>query len=287
MKIIKMIAAAGLTLLSGCMSDKAIDPSVVSATPQILKRSNVSSLYGMQGPNGPPITIAVYSFNDKTGQRKPNDKFSVLSSAVTQGAEVFLIKALQDAGNGKWFQVVERVGLDDLIKERQLIRNQRETYEGKDAKQLNPMLVAGVMLEGGIVGYDADTISGGMGAKLLGIGADINYRVDVVTVVIRLISVQTGEVLVSAGATKTIYSQGSDANVFTFVDAGTMSVQMEAGSAQNEPTTYAVRLATEAAVVDMIQQGIKKQLWEYAPRPASAAKPTPAKALPAKGPDTK
>ena len=282
-----MIAIAGLTLLSGCMSDRAYDPTVVSAMPQILKRSNVNSLYGLQGPNGPPITIAVYSFGDKTGQRKPNDKFSVLSSAVTQGAEVFLIKALQDAGRGKWFQVVERVGLDDLIKERQLIRNQRETYEGKDAKQLGPMLVAGVMLEGGIVGYDADTASGGAGAKLLGIGAETNYRVDVVTVVIRLISVQTGEVLVSAGATKTIYSQGSDANVFTFVDAGTMSVQMEAGTAQNEPTTYAVRLATEAAVVDMIQQGIKKQLWEYAPRPASAAKPTPAKALPAKGLDTK
>ena len=224
-------------------------------------------------------TIAVYSFQDKTGQRKPNDKFSVLSSAVTQGAEVFLIKALQDAGQGKWFQVVERVGLDDLVKERQLIRNQRETYEGKDAKQLPPMLVAGVMLQGGVVGYDTDTLSGGVGAKLLGIGADTSYRVDVVTVVIRLISVQTGEVMVSAGATKTIYSKASGANLFTFVDAGTTAVQFEAGAATNEPTTVAVRLATEAAVVDMINQGVKKGLWEYAPKPQAntppAAQPAP------------
>lgn len=260
--------AIAMTLALGACNttSPAYDPSTLSSQPSTLKKSSIGSLYYMQGPNGPPITIAVYSFSDKTGQRKPNDKFSVLSSAVTQGAEVFLIKALQDAGGGKWFQVVERVGLDDLVKERQLIRNQRETYEGKDAKQLPPMLVAGVMLQGGVVGYDTDTLSGGVGARMLGIGGSASYRVDVVTVVIRLISVQTGEVLVSAGSTKTIYSKSNDANVFTFVDAGTMSVQIEAGSAQNEPTTFAVRLATEAAVVDMINQGIKKGFWEYAPK---------------------
>lgn len=260
--------AIAMTLALGACNttSPAYDPSTLSSQPSTLKKSSIGSLYYMQGPNGPPITIAVYSFSDKTGQRKPNDKFSVLSSAVTQGAEVFLIKALQDAGGGKWFQVVERVGLDDLVKERQLIRNQRETYEGKDAKQLPPMLVAGVMLQGGVVGYDTDTLSGGAGARMLGIGGSASYRVDVVTVVIRLISVQTGEVLVSAGSTKTIYSKSNDANVFTFVDAGTMSVQIEAGSAQNEPTTFAVRLATEAAVVDMINQGVKKGFWEYAPK---------------------
>jgi curli production assembly/transport component CsgG len=35
------------------------------------------------------ITIAVYDFPDRTGQRKPNDKFSQLSTAVTQGPEVY------------------------------------------------------------------------------------------------------------------------------------------------------------------------------------------------------
>lgn len=262
-----------MLLLAGCSSlgGRPID---AETPPQIIKKNGYGGLYWVPPPDGPPITIAVYNYGDKTGQRKPNDKFSVLSSAVTQGAEVFLIKALQDAGNGKWFIPVERVGLDDLVKERQLIRNQRETYEGKEAKPLSPMLVAGVMLEGGIIGYDTDTASGGAGAKMLGIGMDAAYRVDVVTVVIRLISVHTGEVLVSAGATKTIYSSTNDANLLTFVDAGTTSVQAEVGSANNEPTTVAVRLATEAAVYDMIQQGIKKQLWQYAPKPAPAAAKT-------------
>ena len=64
--------------------------------------------------DGPPITIAVYGFADKTGQKKTADNLALFSTAVTQGAEVFLIKSLQDSKN--WFRVVERVGLDNLVK---------------------------------------------------------------------------------------------------------------------------------------------------------------------------
>jgi len=261
-----LLSIMGLALM-GCTTSipyEARVPEKASVSPVIIKKSSYSELSSLPPPDGPPITIAMYGFNDKTGQRKENDKFSVLSSAVTQGGEVFLIKALQDAGRGKWFQVVERVGLDDLIKERQLIRNQRETYEGKDAKPLSPMLIAGVMVEGGIVGYDTNVQSGGAGAAMLGIGISQQYRTDVVTVVLRLISVHTGEVLVSAGATKTILSTGGSGNALTFLDQGTMSIQLEAGANVNEPNTYAVRLATEAAVVDMIKQGANKGLWSFA-----------------------
>ena len=52
--------------------------------------------------DGPPMTIAVYGFQDKTGQMKPNEKLAVFSKPVTQGAEVFLIKSLQDSKN--WFK---------------------------------------------------------------------------------------------------------------------------------------------------------------------------------------
>jgi curli production assembly/transport component CsgG len=262
-------------LLCGCNAIKAnmnaVEPQNL---PEPVTKSHYNELVNLTPPNGPPITVAMYGFGDKTGQRKENDKFSVLSSAVTQGGEVFLIKAMQDAGKGKWFQVVERVGLDNLIKERQLIRNQRETYEGKDAKPLSPMLIAGIMVEGGIVGYDTNLSSGGAGAALLGIGANAQYRTDVVTVIIRLISVHTGEVLISAGATKTILSTGISGNVMKFVDHGTMSVQTEMGSNTNESSTYAVRLATEAAVVDLIKQGAAKGLWKFAPTKAKTESQT-------------
>jgi len=268
----KIIAASIIAMmLAGCATTQSVVENVQempSSDPSPLAKpivkTKVSELDTILGPNGPPITIAVYNFTDKTGQRKPNNTIATLSSAVTQGGEVFLIKALQDAGKGKWFQVVERVGLDDLIKERQLIRNQRETYEGKDSKPLTPMLVAGVMVQGGIVGYDSNIGSGGAGAALLGIGSSVQYRTDEVTVVIRLVSVHTGEVLVSAGASKTILSAGIDNNVVKFLDKGTMSVQIEAGANVNEPSTYAVRVATEAAVVDMIRQGVVKKLWQFA-----------------------
>jgi GTP-binding protein LepA len=40
--------------------------------------------------------------------------------------------------------VVERVGLDNLIKERQMIRQGREQYQGREAKPLPPMVFAGI-----------------------------------------------------------------------------------------------------------------------------------------------
>jgi len=211
--------------------------------------------------DGPPITIAVYGFQDKTGQMKPNDKLAVFSKAVTQGAEVFLIKSLQDSKN--WFKVVERVGLDNLIKERQLIRNQREVYEGKDARPLKPMTVAGVMIEGGIIGYDSNIRSGGNGARFLGIGGSQQYRVDEIVVSMRLISVNSGEVMLTSSVSKTIFSTQHNVGVLRFVDAGTKALELENGVAMNEPTTYAVRVAIEQAVYDMIIGGEKKGIWRF------------------------
>lgn len=211
--------------------------------------------------DGPPITIAVYGFKDLTGQKKPNDRLALFSSAVTQGAEVFLIKALQDAKG--WFRVVERVGLDNLIKERQLIRNQREVYEGKEAKPLKPLTVAGIVIEGGIIGYDSNIRSGGNGARYLGIGLSQQYRVDEIVISLRVVSINSGEVLLTNAISKTIYSTQHNIGMLRFIDAGTRSIELETGNALNEPTTYAVRVAIEQAVVDMIYEGQKRGLWSF------------------------
>jgi curli production assembly/transport component CsgG len=120
------------------------------------------------------------------------------------------------------------------------------------------------MLQGGVIGYDSNVGSGGIGARFLGIDGNTQYRTDEVTIIIRLVSVHTGEVLLSSGASKTVYSTGTSANVLKFVDAGTKALEFEAGVTINEPTTYAVRIAIEAAVVDLIKQGIEKNLWRFA-----------------------
>ena len=261
-KYIMLLAALALAGCSGSKVSKEKLQSQVEA-PEIITHTRFNELVNMTPPAGPLIPIAVYKFADMTGQRKPSTSFASLSSAVTQGAEVILLKALQDAGHGKWFQPVERVGLDNLVKERQLIRSQRELYEKDQAKPLTPLIVAGIMIDGGIVGYDSNLETGGIGARFLGVGADQQYRKDEVTVMVRLISVNTGEILLSTGVTKSVFSTGVNANMLKFVDAGTKAVEFEAGSTINEPTTYAVRIAIEAAIVDMIKQGVTKKLWEY------------------------
>ena len=213
----------------------------------------------------PKITIAVYRFQDLTGQRKPSTKFSQLSTAVTQGADVFVINALKCVANGTWFQVVERNGLDNLVKERQLIRSTRELYdEEKEVdKVLKPMLFAGLIIEGGIVGYDSNTQSGGAGARYFGIGVSEQYRVDQVTVSMRIVSVQTGEILLSTNVTKTIASHSSGGDVFRFLDLGTKALELETGVAVNEPVNYAIRTAIEFAVLQLIQSGEKQGFWKY------------------------
>ena len=227
-----------------------------------IKVTPKQSLWDQLPPlDGPPMTVAVYGFRDLTGQNKPNDRLALFSKAVTQGAEVFLIKSLQDSRN--YFRVVERVGLDNLIKERQLIRNQREVYEGKEAKPLKPLTVAGIILEGGIIGYDSNIRSGGNGARFLGIGGSQQYRVDEVTVSLRLISIHSGEVLLTNAVTKTIYSTAHNVGVLRFVDAGTKALELETGAAINEPTTYAVRVAIEQAVYELIVEGQRKRLWQF------------------------
>ena len=212
--------------------------------------------------DGDPIIIAVYDFLDMTGQKKPGGNFASMSTAVTQGSYQLLIKALQDAGEGKWFRVVERASLPSLLQERKLIRSTRQMADGDQAEPLPALLFAGAYITGGIVGYDSDTKSGGIGARILGIQANTQYRQDVVTIILRLVNVQTGEVVISTTIEKTIFSTGKGADIFKYFDADTMLLESEAGVARNEPVTFAVRKAIEAGVAEIINVGAKKELWK-------------------------
>src|SRR5210317_1106325 len=253
-----------LTILGGCT---AIPKSVPIGEPPSVQSSPIPIQMSAVPPiDGSKVTIAVYQFMDKTGQRKPADNIANLSSAVTQGAEVWVIKALQEVGNESWFEVVERVGMDNLIKERQLIRNTRDVYEKElenGPTPLKPMLFAGLILEGGIVGYDSNNVVGGVGARYLGIGTTTEYRVDTVTVSMRLVSVSTGRVLMSIATEKTIASHRSGADVFKFLDLGTRLVESEAGYSVNEPVNYAVRAAIEAGIVELVYEGERKEFWSF------------------------
>ncbi len=219
----------------------------------------------VKAPKGDPVIIAVYDFLDMTGQKKPGGSFASMSTAVTQGSYQLLIKALSDAGDGKWFRVVERTSLPSLLQERKLIRSTRQQVNGEGAEPLPPLLFAGAYITGGIVGYDSDVKTGGYGARILGIQSHKQWRQDVVTIILRLVNVQTGEVVVSLTVEKTIISGETGGDIFKYFDADTLLLEVEAGVARNEPVTYAIRKAIEKGVVELINEGANKELWEFDP----------------------
>lgn len=206
--------------------------------------------------------VAVYSFRDLTGQRKSRDNIADFSTAVTQGAEAFVIDALKTAGKGSWFRVVDRVGLDNLVRERQIIRSAREEFEKKSKdNKLQPLLFAGIIVDGGIIGYDTNIESGGRGARYLGIGKSSQYRRDSIVVSLRATSTLTGEVLLNVQTKKSILSAGGGYDIFRFVDMDTKLIEFEDGNGFNESVTYATRAAVEEAVLELIYQGHERGYW--------------------------
>ena len=207
--------------------------------------------------------MTVYKFSDFTGQRKNADNMALFSTAVTQGADLYLMEALMNAGKGSWFTVIERIGLSNLTRERQLIVNTRESYDGEGSNKLMPLLYAGLILEGGIISYDSNYMTGGIGARTLGISINNRYRRDRLTVSLRAVLVQTGEILLNVSTSKTIFSAGAGSDVFKFYESGTELVELESGLTENETVSYAVKSAIEAAVYALVIQGVELNMWSY------------------------
>lgn len=209
-----------------------------------------------------PIVVGVYNFKDQTGQYKATDgASSTFSTAVTQGATSILIKALQDS---KWFRPIERESLGNLLNERNIIRTTRDEYRKNTEKgfqKLTPLLFAGILLEGGIISYDTNIITGGAGARYFGVGGSTQYRQDRITIYLRAVSTSTGEVLKTVNVSKTILSQAVDINLFRYVHFQRL-LEVETGFTKNEPAQMAVQEAIEKAVKDLIVEGIKDDLWK-------------------------
>ena len=231
--------------------------------PQVVKLPAYIDLIKLPPAKQKPV-VAVYNFLDKTGQRKETGMGQSYSTAVTQGGTELLIDALKTAGKGTWFRVVERNGIDALVRERQIIRSGRAEAAkvmGIEAEGIGPLLFAGMIIEGGIIGFDTNLKTGGRGARTLGINLSNAYRQDAVTVSVRAVSVLTGEILLNVQTKKTILSYGGGGDVFRFIEQGTQLIEFEDGVGNNESVTYAVRAAIEAAVLEMVYQGHDRGFW--------------------------
>lgn len=221
---------------------------------------------GRLPPPVSPIMVAVYKFRDQTGQYKQVPGTVNYSTAVTQGATAMLIKALEDAGRGSWFTILERETLPNLLNERKIIRQTRMQYlsdqQQGQIQALPPMKYAPLILDGGVIAYETNLLTGGLGAKYLGIGGDTQFQRDTVTVFLRLISVKDGRVIKSVETAKTIFSVKVDANVFKFIDFKDL-LEAEVGFSSNEPPQLAVQEAIEQAVYSLIMEGSMAGLWAF------------------------
>lgn len=272
MKIFKLTTIAlVLTALVGCSTIRPFGKVEISDQPKE-STTIIKEIDSLPAPSGPKVAVAVYGFKDLTGQRKNSATLSLFSTAVTQGAESYLIKSLQEAGNRQWFTVVERTNLDNLLKERQMIKQTREIYDGANAKMLPPLTLAGVIIEGGIIDYNSNVLTGGTGVAIFGIGPYTQYTQDQVVISMRLISVQTGEVLSSVTIQKNLLSTQDGATMIKFYNQGTRTFEFDSSQSFNEPGNYALRSAIEQGIVELVLKGERLNLWKFKEIPNDSEK---------------
>lgn len=262
-----LVAAVGL--LAACESTIPHDVEAQQAVLNPITAQN-AALRSLPSPSR-RVAVAVYGLPDVTGQyAEPTGNVQSLSRAVTQGGGDMLIKALQDAGERRWFSVLDRSRLDDTLKERQIVTEMRRIYRNEQQipeSVLPPLQHAGIIIQGGITGYDSYTRTGGAGARYLGIGGSTNWQQDTVTVTLRAVSTNTSEVLASVTVHKDVASVATQAGVFRYVQLDRV-LELEAGVTRNEPRMIAVQQAIEKAVVALVIEGAELKVWDFANRSA-------------------
>lgn len=251
-----LISISLVILLSGCAY--SLDIPETSAEPKPMPRgSTYSDLISLPQPAG-KIMVSVYDFRDQTGQYKPQPN-SNFSTAVPQGGTSLLTTALLDS---RWFVPLEREGLQNLLTERKIIRaaQKKDTVVSNHGADLSSLNSANVVIEGGIVAYDSNIRTGGVGAKYLGVGGSGQYRTDQVTVNLRAVDVRSGRVLLSVTTSKTISSHEIGLGAFRFIDFQEL-LEVEMGYSNNEPVNIAVMSAIDAAVIHLIVKGMENGMW--------------------------
>lgn len=207
------------------------------------------------------VVVAVYKFRDQTGQYKVTETGASWSTAITQGATSILLRALEAS---QWFTPIEREGLANLLNERKIIRSSRSHFMGSESEGENvlpPLMYAGIIIEGGIVSYDSNVLTGGAGLRYFGTGGSGQYRQDRVTIYLRAVSTSNGKILKTVYTSKTILSQKVDASMFKFVKFKRL-MEAETGFTYNEPSELAIKEAIEVGVQSLIVEGLYDGLWE-------------------------
>jgi curli production assembly/transport component CsgG len=246
------ILVAVLTFLCGCVA-----PSLDTEAPILVEKSSLAELAELPPPKTDAIFVGIYNFTDQTGQRATTPSGSEMSTAVPQGLSSMLVQELERAGDGKYYRVVERETIDSLLSERRIAT---AMLGESGEEQLGTLFVPGILLTGGAVSYDRNVRQTFSGAGYASVNGRDEVVADQVGIVLRAVSVKTGEVLATVMTTKSVISRQRGFHVLAILneDVGAF----EFGGAANEPVSYATRLAIGAAVVDLTKQGMADGWWK-------------------------
>lgn len=248
-----IVIACSINLFACTHISKLVPPEEQKAI-SVVPSEAFKELKSLPKPKG-AIPVSVYAFRDQTGQYKPQANVSSFSTAVTQGATSILMQALSDS---EWFLPVEREGLQNIITERKITRASLQAKKLDD--ELPALTTAKILLEGGVISYDSNTITGGFGAEYFGIGGSELYREDMISVYMRAVDVRTGQVLLSVATSKTVLSKEVRAGFFRYVSFKRLA-EAEGGYTTNEPMHLCVKQSIEKAITELILKGIERRVW--------------------------
>lgn len=251
----RFITLLFIIFINGCASlEKLVPPG--SSNASITTATNAfDELSKLPKPNG-AIPVTVYSFRDQSGQYKALSTGSTFSTAVTQGATSILTQALSDS---TWFIPLEREGLQNILTERKITRAANSSKT--DVNKLPPLTTAKLIIEGGIISYDSNIATGGIGAGYFGISASEKYREDAISIYMRAVDVRTGQVLLSVSTSKKVLSIEVRSGLNRFVSFKRLA-EAEGGYTTNEPMHICVKQAIEKALTELVKKGIKRNIWQ-------------------------
>lgn len=248
----RISCAFAILLVTGC-AGPIVKPTTVAELGYRTKTHE--EIMKLPAPKG-KIVVSVYKFADQTGQYKVNTSSTSFSTSVTQGATSMLLETLRES---KWFNPLEREGLNNLLNERKIIMAKLKADGKEDA--LPKLYHAPVLLEGGIISYDSNVSTGGLGARYLGISGSTQYQKDQVAIYLRAVDVNHGDIQLAVSTTKSILSEEVQFGVFKFIDTDKL-LEGELGYTRNEPPQLCVLEALEKAVLSLIIEGILEHKWE-------------------------
>ncbi len=210
------------------------------------------------------IFAAVYDMPDQTGQlRTSGETVQNYSRAVSQGASSLLMQGLGKVAKGSFFKVLDRSAMEKLTLERRIMRDASQSAADTSFMP-PPLLLAGVIIDGAVIGYDSNIETSGKGIRFRGIGGFKENRRDIVTVTLRATSTRTGEVLHSVLSEKSVHSVLMQGSVFSFLDGTDDILEIEGGISSNEPGLFALSQAIDFAIYELVVEGAVKGIWDFA-----------------------